>query len=348
MVEGIQTERHREVLRAIIRDYIGTAEPVGSRAISRRYGFNLSPASIRNIMADLEELGFLAQPHISAGRIPTDKAYRYLVDSLTAPRPLSRADATRIEGRVRPAAGEVEDLLRETSRALSLLSHHMGVVLAPRPEQTTFRGVECIRLAPNRVLVVLVAESGLVHNRIIHLDEAFAQEELDRISRLLTEMVSGLTLAQARDVLVARMREEKALYDRLLQRGLALAQKTFEAEAGAQAEVYIGGAANIMREPEFADVEKMKAIFVAFEEQSKLVKILDACLAGEAVTVIIGKEHQVREMQGFSLVTSPYRSGERILGTLGVIGPTRMEYAKVISLVDYTARLISRLLSEGN
>ena len=253
-----------------------------------------------------------------------------------------------MEDRVRAVAGEVEDLLRETSRALSFLSHHMGVVLAPRLEQTTFHGVECIHLAPDRVLVVLVAESGLVQHRIIHLDEAFAQEELDRISRLLTEMVSGLTLPQAREVLVARMREEKALYDRLLQRALALAQKTFEAEAGAEAEVYIGGAANIMREPEFADVEKMKAIFVAFEEKSKLVKILDACLDAAAVSVIIGKEHQAREMQGFSLVTSPYRSGDRVLGTLGVIGPTRMEYARVISLVDFTARLISRLLSEAN
>jgi heat-inducible transcriptional repressor len=348
VAEGIQTERHREVLRAIIRDYIATAEPVGSRAVSRRYAFNLSPATIRNIMADLEETGYLTQPHTSAGRVPTDQAYRYFVDSLIARRPLSRAEASRIEDRVRPVAGEVEELLRETSRALSLLSHHMGVVLAPRLEQTTFRGVECVPLAGSRVLVVLVAESGLVQHRVIPLDEAVGQDELDRISRLLTDMVSGLTLPQARELLVARMREEKALYDRLLQQALTLAHKTFEAEAGAEAEVYIGGAANIMREPEFADVEKMKGIFAAFEEKSKLVKILDACLAAEAVTVIIGKEHQIREMRGFSLVTSPYRRGDRALGTLGVIGPTRMEYARVISLVDYTARLISRLLSEGN
>jgi len=335
------TERQRQVLRAVIQDYILAAEPVGSRRVARQYGFRLSPATIRNIMADLEELGYLAQPHTSAGRIPTDLGYRYYVDSLMDRRRLSRAEESMIEKRFRPARGEVEELMRETTRVLSSLSRSVGVVLAPRWDHLAVKRIEFVQLSGGRILVILIAKSSQVQHKVVTIDETIPKEELNRIARLLNELLEGLTLSQVRQLLVKKMSEEKALYDELLRKALTLSQKSLEA-----GEVYIGGTTNIMGQPEFADIEKMRAIFAAFEEQSKLVKILDQCLAHEGLTITIGFENAILELQGMSLVTAPYWCGDELLGALGVIGPTRMEYSKIIPLVDFTAKLVSRYLTE--
>ncbi len=336
------TARQREVLRTVIQDYIHTAEPVGSRRVARQYGFRLSPATIRTIMADLVELGYLAQPHTSAGRIPTDLGYRYYVDSLMDRRPLSRAEENIIEKRFRPARGEVEGLMRETTRVLSSLSRSVGVVLAPRWDHLAVRRIEFVQLSGGRILVILIAKSGQVQHKVVTIDETIPKEELNRIARLLNELLEeGKTLSQVRQLLVRKMSEEKALYDELLRKAFTLSQKSLE-----EGEVYIGGTTNIMGQPEFTDIEKMRAIFAAFEEQSKLVKILDQCLAHEGLTITIGLENRVLELQGVSLVTAPYWCGDELLGALGVIGPTRMEYSKIIPLVDFTAKLVSRYLTE--
>jgi heat-inducible transcriptional repressor len=336
------TERQREVLRAVIQDYILTAEPVGSRRVARQYGFRLSPATIRNIMADLEEVGYLAQPHTSAGRIPTDLGYRYYVDSLMDRRRLSRAEESMIEKRFRPTRGEVGELMRETTKVLSSLSRSVGVVLAPRRDHLTVKRIEFVQLSGGRILVILIAKSGQVQHRAVIIDEMIPREELSRIARLLNELLEGgKTLPQVRALLVKKMSEEKARYVELLRKALTLSQRSLEA-----GEVYIGGTTNIMGQPEFADIEKMRAIFTAFEEQSKLVKILDQCLAHEGLTITIGFENTVLELQGMSLVTAPYWCGDELLGALGVIGPTRMEYSKIIPLVDFTAKLVSRYLTE--
>ncbi|MFQ5881940.1 MAG: heat-inducible transcriptional repressor HrcA [Candidatus Methylomirabilales bacterium] len=339
------TERQREVLRAIIQDYISSAEPVGSRSVARRYGFRLSPATIRNIMADLADLGYLAQPHTSAGRVPTDLGYRFYVDSLMDRRPLTRAEEGVIEKRFRPVRGELEELMREATKLLSGLSRSVGVVLAPRMDQLVVKRIEFVHLSGERILVVLITKSGQVQHKMVVLDEVILQEELNKIARLLNTLLEGMTLSRVRQLLVKKMAEEKAMYDELLCRALKLGQKSFEGEA--EGEVYIGGTANIMHQPEFADIEKMRSIFAAFEGKSKLVKILDQCLVREGLAIIIGSENAVRELQRLSLVTAPYWCSEDLLGTLGVIGPTRMEYSKIIPLVDYTARLVSRYLTEG-
>lgn len=336
------TERQREVLRAVIQDYIHTAEPVGSRRVARQYGFRFSPATIRNTMADLEELGYLTQPHTSAGRIPTDLGYRYYVDSLMDRRRLSRAEESMIEKRFRPAWGEVDELMRETTKILSSLSRSVGIVMAPKWDHLAVKRIEFVPLSGGRILVILIAKSGQVQHKVVTIDETIPQEELNGIARLLNELLEdGKTLSQVRQLLVKRMGEEKARYDALLRKALTLNQKSLE-EGG----VYIGGTTNIMGQPEFADIEKMRAIFSAFEEQSKLVKILDQCLAHEGLTIIIGFEHAVLELQGLSLVTAPYWCGEELWGALGVIGPTRMEYSRIVPLVDFTARLVSRYLTE--
>jgi heat-inducible transcriptional repressor len=338
------TERERGVLRAIIQDYIGSAEPVGSRSVARKYGLRLSPATIRNIMADLAELGYLDQPHTSAGRVPTDRGYRFYVDSLMNRRPLTRAEESMIERQFRPARGEVGDLMREATKLLSGFSRAVGVILAPRMDQLAVKRIEFFHLSADRVLVILITTSGQVHHKMVMLDEVILQEELNKIARLLNTLVEGMSLYRVRQLLVKKMAEEKAKYDELLHRALILGQKSFGGED--EGEVYIGGTANIMDQPEFADIEKMRSIFVAFEETSKLVKILDQCLAQEGLTTIIGSENFVRELQRLSLVMSPYWCGEHLLGTLGVIGPTRMEYNRIIPLVDFTAQLVSRHLTE--
>lgn len=337
-------ERQRTVLKAVIHDYVSTAEPVSSRSISRRYLSYLSPATIRNIMADLEELGFLSQPHTSAGRIPTDKGYRFYVDTLMERRRLTKAEEWKIEARIRPGPGGIEELMREISRTLSAVSSYTAIVLAPKPAQNTFKRIEFVHLYQNRILVVLVAESGLVHHKVIAIDEILTQEELDRISRYLNDRLQGLTLREVRERLLYEMAQEKAQFDQLVRRALELGVKGIEGEG--EAEVYIGGAANMAKQPEFADIEKVREIFAAFEEKAKLVKILDQCLMAKDFKIIIGSENQIREMRALSIVASPYRSRGGVLGAIGVVGPTRMEYARMVALVEFTAKLVSLLLTE--
>ena len=336
--------RQRQILKAIIHDYITSGVPVGSRRIARRHLSDLSAATIRNVMADLEEIGYLSQPHTSAGRVPTDQGYRFYVDSLMHRPRLSKVEEGRIERGIRPSWGQAEDLMQETSRILSFLSRYTAVVLAPKLTQNTWRRIDFIHLTRERLLVVLVADSGLVQQKVIVIDEVIEQPELDRISRYLNTVLGGVTLQEVRGRIVAQMAEEREEFHQLMRRALELSSKTMEAEEG---EVYIGGAANIASQPEFADVRKMKEIFGAFEEKSKLVKILDECLAQGGLRVIIGSESDIKEMRELSLIASPYRSGDHALGVLGIVGPKRIPYERMVALVDFTAGLVSRMFTES-
>ncbi len=337
-------DREQGVLRAIVQDYIRTAEPVGSRTISRKYGFSLSPATIRTIMSDLEESGYVAQPHTSAGRVPTDKGYRLYVDSLMDRTPLSREEVERIEQRVGPSAAEMDDLLREAGKLLFALSPYVAIALAPRLQDSRFQRVEFVSLARDRVLVILLADSGLVHHKTIVVEEAFTQDDLDRMARYLSDLLKGRTLHEVRDLLVSQMAEEKALYDRLLAQALRLGAQALAGEA--EADVYVAGAARIADQPEFADIQKMKSLYTAFEEKSKLVMLLSECLQGGGCRVFIGSEIPVQDIQDLSVVASPYRRQGQILGVLGVLGPTRMDYGRTVALVETTANLLTRSLSE--
>ena len=338
------TPRQRQILKAVIHDYITSGEPVGSRSIARRYLSDLSAATIRNVMADLEEVGYLSQPHTSAGRVPTDLGYRFYVDSLMRRPKLSKVDESRIEKGIRPSWGQAEELMQGTSRILSDLSHYAAVVLAPKLTQNTWRRIDFVHLNRERILVVLVADSGLVQQKVIVIDEVIEQTELDRISRYLSTLLGGVTLHQVRNRIVARMAEERDEFYQLMRRALELSNKTMEGDGG---EVYIGGAGNIAHQPEFADVKKMKGMFQAFEEKSRLVKILDQFLAPGGVRVLIGGESEIRELRELSLIASPYKSGDHVLGVLGIVGPKRMAYERMVALVDFTARLMSKILTEA-
>jgi heat-inducible transcriptional repressor len=336
--------RHHGVLRAIVQDYIRTAEPVGSRTISRKYGFSLSPATIRTIMADLEELGYVAQPHTSAGRVPTDKGYRHYVDNLMDRLPLSREEVERIEQQVSPSATEVDDLSREAGKLLSALSPYVAITLAPRLQDSRFQRAEFVSLDRDRVLVILLADTGIVHHKTVILEESVTQDDLDRMARYLSDLLKGRTLGEVRDLLVSQMAEEKALYDRLLAQALRLGAQALAGDA--EADVYVAGASRIADQPEFADVHKMKALYAAFEEKSKLVMLLGECLRGQGCRIFIGSEIPVEDIRELSVVASPYGRQGQILGVLGVVGPTRMDYGRTVALVETTAMLLSRSLSE--
>ncbi len=231
-----------------------------------------------------------------------------------------------------------------TGRILSAVAQYPALVLAPTLQTNRVRRIDFIHLHRKRILVVLVTESGLVQNRVIAVDEVIEQEELDRISRYLNALLEGCTLRQVRERIVSAMREEKKEFDRLLERALMLSAKTLESDG--EGEVYVGGVSTITRQPEFADGEQMHALFAAFEEKSKLVRILDQCLSGGGFKITIGSENGVREMHGISVVASPYRQGDTVAGAIGILGPTRMAYEKVAALVQFTADRISTLLTE--
>jgi heat-inducible transcriptional repressor len=335
------TERSKHILEAIIEDYILTAEPVGSRTITRRHGVSLSPATVRNVMADLEEMGFLVSPHTSAGRIPTDKAYRFYVDSLLGLPRIAREEREEIRKRCSLTGRDIGEVLKETSRMLSSISHYMGIVVAPRFTANVFRHMEFVKLGGRRVLAIFVSQNGTVQNKLIETDEEFQLAELIRMSNYLNNLLEGLTIAQVKNRILEEMHKDKTRYDALLARALKLSQQTLEET---DSEVFIEGQANIMEQPEFADVASMKEIFRAFEEKGQLLALLERSLAAEGVQIFIGSESHLNRMAGMSLVTSTYMTGKNTLGVLGVIGPTRMGYAKVIPIVDYTAKLVSRLL----
>jgi heat-inducible transcriptional repressor len=341
-MDKVLNKRFRKVLELIIMDYICSAEPVGSRTICKRYGIQLSPATVRNVMADLEDLGYLWQPHASAGRIPTDKAFRFYIDEILAVQSLNQTEREKIRREYRISQYDIPEMMRETSRILSGLSNYAGVILTPKMASTIFKHIQFIRLSVDQILAIFVTSTGAVQNRIIQMENNLSQDELDRISRYLNEMLEGLTLAQVRRRILKEMEGERIAYDHLMKQALKLGHRAFNRQE--EKELYIDGKMNILDEPEFADVEKMKSLFRAFEEKSFLITLLDKCLAGEGVQITIGSESELSEMDGCSLISAPYGRLDRTSGILGILGPRRMNYSRVISLVEYTAQLLTEIL----
>ncbi|MGA7828055.1 MAG: heat-inducible transcriptional repressor HrcA [Geobacteraceae bacterium] len=340
-MSDILSERSRQILEAVIDDYIRTAEPVGSRTVTRRHGLALSPATVRNVMSDLEEMGFLSSPHTSAGRVPTDKAFRFYVDSLLQIRAITENQQEEIRRQYQVPGRNVGEILKDTSKILSSISNYVGIVVAPRFAANVFRQIEFVKLCGKRILVILVSESGIVQNRVIEAEEDFSTEDLVRMTNYLNDLLHGLTISEVKARIVREMEDEKVRYDKLLTRALKLSEVTLEESA---ADVFIEGQVNILEQPEFADVERMKEIFHTFEEKSQLINLLDCCMKADRVNIFIGAENFLSRMNQMSVITASYASGPNTLGVLGVIGPTRMGYDRVIPIVDYTARMLSELL----
>jgi heat-inducible transcriptional repressor len=355
--KGSLDSRAEVLLAALIKEHLVTGDAVGSRVLSDRFshGYGWSPATIRNVMADLEEAGLVEQPHTSAGRVPTDKGYRYYVDNMLGEARLSRTDLKAIDHIFSASdldAGSSPDRLMETaSHVLSALSQNVGIVISPSLADNRLNHIEFVLLPDKRILVVLVSTANIIHNKVIRVADDLAQDDLDRTARYLNTEFSGKSLLAIRAEIVELMKEEKALYDKLLQNAVLLCERSLEGEE-TSGDVYVDGASNILTKPDFVDIERMRELFRTFEEKSRLIKILNECVHDAAnypgdVHVVIGREHPVISMRNCALITAPYRVGSNDnIGTLGVVGPMRIEYARIMAMVNYMARLIEHRLSE--
>ena len=334
--------RARKILQAVVQEFIHTGDAVGSRTITKRYGLDLSPATVRNVMADLEEAGMLTQPHTSAGRVPTDLGLRYFVDTLLKVRALSPKEKEDIAARYQVTPLEFEQVLTETSKMLSELSQHTALVLAPRPEADVLDQIEFMRIRERELLAVVVTKSGQVVNKLIALEAPVGDSELERIHNYLNGLVSGLTLDQVRGKLIEEIGREKNQYDQLVARALALGTQAIE--GAVRTNVIVEGQANLVEKN--ADPEKMKQLLKTLEEKQQLLSLLDRTIEAPGIKVFIGAETQLASLENMTLVASAYGPEDRPLGTLGVIGPQRMNYSKVISLVDFTAQMLSDVLNK--
>src|SRR5690242_17017293 len=354
-VEGREdhlSERAQHLLRALIESYIRDGQPVGSRSLSRESGLQLSSATIRNVMADLEELGFVASPHTSAGRIPTDKGYRFFVDTLLHVQPVEEAAAAEIrrqlEGRPLESARESpKDLIATVSQLLSSVTQLAGVVTLPRSAEASITQIEFVSLSENRVLVVLVYGEREVQNRIIQLERYYSPDELKRASNFLNEQFRGRSLTQVRQEILRQLSETRAHMNQVMLDAISMAQHVFEAGAGGddQLEYVIKGETNLMGVGELSSVERLRRLFEAFNEKRDFLHLLDHSLRAEGVQIFIGHESGYQILDDCSVVTAPYGAPDSVVGVLGVIGPTRMAYERVIPIVDLTAKLLSAALN---
>lgn len=342
LVMELLPERDTRVLKTVVAQYIITGEPVGSRMVAKMSGLNLSSASIRNLMMDLEEQGYLQQPHTSAGRLPSPKGFRYYVDHILPIQELGPAVRERIQAAFSPPASEPQELFRQASRVLSMASGHPALVLAPRPLGMRLKHIQFISLSGEAVLIVLVSQDDQVQNRFVRGESHYSQDLLDHFSNYLNKLGQNLTLAELREQILARMEEEKNLFDKIVSQALSLSRQALQSED--EEELYIEGTSRILDYPEFAeDVAKIRTMFKAFEEKHRLITLLDQTLVAQGVQIIISPGEHFPEMQ-LSLVASSYGALSSPLGCLGIIGPMRMDYARLVPIVRYTASLVTNLL----
>ncbi|MGD0884870.1 MAG: heat-inducible transcriptional repressor HrcA [Thermodesulfovibrionales bacterium] len=337
-------DRVQRVLWAVVDSYIINPDPVGSRFVTKKYAFNLSSATIRNIMADLEEMGFLLQPHTSAGRIPTDKGYRFYVDCLVQKEnPVDLHLGRELTQKLEDIRKDITTLLEETTKTLSKFSHYLGIALSPKPEKTTVRRIGLFRYRTDRLAITLLTDEGIIQSKILRFDPEVTHHDLSRISEYLNAEFTGYTIDEIRSKVLQQMQHEKVLCDTLISKAIKICR---EATHFGQSDIFISGLSEVLGLPDFSDLDRIKDLSRAIEDKHLIVKLLDALSEFEGVKVIIGSENSATEMKRLSMVVSTYREGDRPVGTLGVIGPTRMDYLKAITIVDTTARFLTKVLSE--
>jgi heat-inducible transcriptional repressor len=339
------SERAQLLLKALIESYIRDGQPVGSRTLSRDSGLSLSSATIRNVMADLEDLGFVASPHTSAGRIPTDKGYRLFVDSLLKIKPLQNEEIEGLERRLKNDAHNGRALVQTVSQMLSSVTQMAGLVTLPNPNYVSLTQIEFISLSENRALAIMVMNNREVQNRVVQLDRFYSAEELRRAANYLNEAFGGHSLPEVRTMLLKQMQETREHMDQLMQDAIQVAQKVFETRSEEQVEYVIAGETNLMGFAELSNVDRLRRLFEAFNEKHDILKLLDGCLRAQGVQIFIGQESGHRILDDISVVTAPYTIDNQVVGVLGIIGPTRMAYERVIPIVDVTAKLLGLALN---
>lgn len=346
MVDNIYSElneRAQHLLKVLVQRHIRDGQPVGSRVLTRDSGLSLSPATVRNVMSDLEELGYVQAPHTSAGRVPTDKGYRFFVDTLLTVRTLQVPDVDRLRLRLDPASGS-ESLVDSASNLLSGLTRYAGLVTLPRHSYSAFRQVEFLPLSNRRVLVIVIVNDHEVQNRVIQTERDFTADELRKVANYLNEEFAGKDFRSVRDHLIQDIDRTRRHMNSLMETAVEVAKQVF-IDASEESDYVLAGQTNLMEHAELANVEKLRELFDAFNQKRDMLHILDQSIQAQGVQIFIGQESGYNVFDGCSLVTSTYEVEGEVLGVLGVIGPTRMPYERVIPIVDLTARLLGDALN---
>jgi len=338
-------ERAQQLLKLLVEHYIRDGQPVGSRTLSRDLGMNLSAATIRNVMADLEALGFVTSPHTSAGRVPTDKGYRFFVDTLLKFQPLDHDKIAAIQTRLDEHSEDPKALVAAASQLLSSVTRLAGVVTLPRQSHASLSQIEFVPLSDNRVLAVLVVNGREVQNRILQLERYYGADELRRASNYLNQQFRGKELSAVREHLVAQLKETREHLNQTMLDAIRLAQQVVNVPASGRMEYVMAGETNLMGFAELSNVEKLRRLFDAFTQQRDILHLLDQSLKAEGVQIFIGQESGYTILDDCSIVTAPYTLDHEVVGVLGVIGPTRMAYERVIPIVDITAKLLGSALN---
>ncbi|HMN47211.1 MAG TPA: heat-inducible transcriptional repressor HrcA [Povalibacter sp.] len=344
--EDLLNERAQQLLKRLVENYIRDGQPVGSRTLSRDVGLTLSAATIRNVMADLETLGFVTSPHTSAGRIPTDKGYRFFVDTLLRYEPLEDAKVAQIQTHLGEHVDNPKALVAAASRMLSSVTRMAGVVTLPRQSHASLSQIEFIPLSDNRVLAVMIVNGREVQNRILQLERRYTADELRRASNYLNQELAGRELSTIRERLVAQLKETRETLNQLMLDAIMLAQQVVDTPVAGKMEYVMAGETNLMDFAELSNVEKLRRLFDAFTQQRDILNLLDHSLKAEGVQIFIGHESGHTILDDCSIVTAPYTLDQEVVGVLGVIGPTRMAYERVIPIVDITAKLLGSALNQ--
>jgi heat-inducible transcriptional repressor len=332
--------RAQHLLKTLIERYVSDGQPVGSRALSRHSGLDLSPATVRNVMADLEEMGFIASPHTSAGRVPTAKGYRFFVDSLMVVKPLEQREIHRLEGEL--VADRPQQLVSAAAGLLSQLTQFAGVVMTPKRRDPTFRHLEFLRLAEHRVLLILVTAEGDVQNRILHTDRAYTHSQLGEAANYFNQHFAGQSFATIRQRIAEDLRALREDIARLMSAAVDVGEGGFaEAES-----LVVTGERNLLHAEDFSsNMERLRRLFDLFDQKTSILHLLDLAQRAQGVQIYIGGESGLVPLDECSVVTAPYEANGQVIGTIGVIGPTRMAYERVIPIVDITAKLLSQAMS---
>ncbi|HRF63728.1 MAG TPA: heat-inducible transcriptional repressor HrcA [Candidatus Competibacter sp.] len=338
-------ERTQHLLKVLVERYIRDGQPVGSRTLARDAGLDLSPATIRNVMADLEDLGYLQSPHTSAGRVPTARGYRLFIDALLNVPPLDHREVEILRRRIDQPVQNSAELARTVSDLLSGVTRLAGIVMVPRRNVVTLRHVEFLPLSENRVLVVLVLNAQEVQNRIIQTRRPYSAVELNQAAQYLNGQFAGKGIQQVRETLLRDLRETRDNLDRLMQTVVEMAEQTFEIDPVGE-DYVVAGQTHLMQCADLSDLDTLRQLFEAFNHKSDLLHLFDQCLHADGVQIFIGEEAGSSVLQGCSVVTAPYTVEGQVLGVLGVIGPTRMAYDRVIPVVEVTARLLAAALND--
>ncbi len=340
-------ERTQKLLKVLVESYISDGQPLGSRTLAKLSELNISPATVRNVMADLEELGFVKSPYTSAGRMPTTKGYRLFIDTMLKTQPLTVDVISQVRQNLNPTQ-TVNDLAESASELLSVLTSMTGIVTIPRHERAEFRQIEFLSLSDHRVLAILVMNQQEVQNRILHTEREYTASELQQAANYLNDLCAGQDLVVARQKILDELDRVREHMNDLMCSAVEMGEKIFSASDAGQSDYIIVGQTNLMEYDELSDMEKLRSLFEVFSQKREFLRLLDRCICAQGVQIFIGQESGYEVLDDCSVVTSPYAVDDGVMGVLAVVGPTRMSYERVIPIVDLTAKLLGEALNSQN